>query len=378
MCNHESKKAKAFSSSGKRLFFLLGFSLFLVSMTTNTPSPLLPPVTSRESVLRVFLAGDVNFSWSLAPLVEAGIDPFAYVKGIMREADITVVNLETTIATNGTPQIKTHVFRSPPEVLRFLTNAGVDVVSLANNHAMDYGAEAMFAMREHLREYGIRHAGAGSNWQDAIRPVIITQKNISLAILCAGFQKPEELLATDKRPGTAGLRWRRILSLVTNLRNEVDYIIFFVHWGWEYIVPPLADQQVSNAHALIDAGVDVIVGHHPHIIQGFEIYRGKPIFYSVGNFLFPQWGIKEARPAIVIALDLTKTNGTVSAQHYIIPVYRLRHTLQTIIPGGKEEEEVYQLVTSRSLDLGSNWIFQRERKSWVPFWRIVPTPVSPQ
>ncbi|URA10728.1 CapA family protein [Thermospira aquatica] len=333
-----------------------------------------PSSYPRESAVRIFLAGDVNFSRSITNLVERDIDPLLYVKRIIREADIAIVNLETTIATNGTPQTKTHVFRSPPEVLRFLTNAGVDIVSLANNHAMDYGAEAMFATRKHLQEYGILFTGAGSNWQDASRPLILTQKNITLAILCTGFQKPEELLATDKRPGTAGLRWKRILSLVTHLEKEVDYLIFFVHWGWEYVAPPLADEQISHAHALIDAGVDAIIGHHPHLIQGLEIYKGKPIFYSVGNFLFPQWEIKEARAAFAVVLDLQKTNTTIITHPYLIPIYRLSTTLQPIIAGGKEEEEVYQLVTSRSSLLGSNWILQKERKSWVPFWRVVPKP----
>ncbi|MFN4216474.1 MAG: CapA family protein [Brevinematales bacterium] len=320
--------------------------------------------------VRIFLGGDVNFSWEIEKTLSKGKDPFFFVRGVMAQSDITVINLETTIATNGTPQIKTHTFRSPPSVLHWITNAGIDVVSLANNHAMDYGAEAMLEMKEHLKAHGILFAGAGRNWEEAIQPVIITQKGITLGILCAGFQKPENLIATLDRPGTAGLRWKKILSMVRRLRQEVDYLVFFVHWGWEYAVSPLDSEQVSNAYAIIDAGADVIVGHHPHIIQAFEIYKGKPIFYSLGNFLFPQWGIKEARPAIAVVLDITKGEKKIETIPYIIPLYRLSNTLQPVIASGKESEEVWEIVNSRSLLRGTNWTIHPERKGWVPFWRI--------
>lgn len=333
--------------------------------------PEAPSQEKKTNSLRIFLGGDVNFSWEIEKTLAEGKDPFFFVKGIMREADLTIVNLETTIATNGTPQTKTHVFRSPPSVLHWLTNAGVDVVSLANNHAMDYGSVAMLEMREHLTNYGLLFAGAGKNWEEAIRPVIITQIGITIGILCAGFQKPEELMATAKRPGTAGLRWKKIVSMVSNLSQEVEYLLFFVHWGWEYVVPPLDSEQVSNAYAIIDAGADVIVGHHPHIIQAFEIYKGKPIFYSVGNFLFPQWRIKEARPAIAVVLDITKEEGKIKTTPYLLPLYRLSNTLQTVIASGKESEEVWEIVSNRSLLRGTNWTLQPERKGWVPFWRIV-------
>ncbi|MFN3660160.1 MAG: CapA family protein [Brevinematales bacterium] len=326
--------------------------------------------------VRIFIGGDVNFSWEIEKTLQEDKDPFFFVKGIMRKADLTLVNLETTIASNGIPQTKTHVFRSSPSVLLWLTNAGIDVVSLANNHAMDYGAEAMLEMREHLKAHGILFAGAGKNWEEAIQPLIITQKGISIGILCAGFQKPENLIATANRPGTAGLRWKKLVKMISQIRRKVDYLVFFVHWGWEYVVPPLDSEQVSNAYAVIDAGADVIVGHHPHIIQAFEIYKGKPIFYSLGNFLFPQWRIEEARPAIAVVLDITKRESGIETISYLIPLYRLSNTLQPVIASGKESEKVWEIVNSRSLLRGTNWTINPERKGWIPFWRIQihPTP----
>ncbi|MCX7882578.1 MAG: CapA family protein [Brevinematales bacterium] len=320
--------------------------------------------------MRIFIAGDVNFSWGLEKTLEEGRDPFFFVRGVMREADLALVNLETTVATNGSPQTKTHVFRSPPEVLHWLTNAGVDVVSLANNHAMDYGAEALLEMREHLRQYGIRFAGAGKNWEEAIQPVIVTQKGMTVGIVCAGFQKPEHLVATEKRPGTAGLRWKKIVPMVKKLRREVDYLIFFVHWGWEYVVSPLEKEQVSNAYAVIEAGADVIVGHHPHILQAIEVYRGRPILYSVGNFVFPQWNIAQARPALAVVLDVSKGKNGIEKRVYLLPLYRLSHTLQVVIASGQEVHEVWELVHQRSLERGKTWRLVPEKQSWVPFWRL--------
>jgi len=382
MCRGSVRWREAFSLSGKRLFFLLGFLGVMVGCATADERDIRPetslfaaaPKTEAQGV-RIFLGGDVNFSWGVEALVARGQDPFAHVRGLMRQADICVVNLETTVATNGVAQVKTHVFRSPPSVLHWLTNAGVDVVSLANNHAMDYGPEAMLAMREHLRGYGLLFTGAGSNWEEAVRPVILTQKGVTVGIVCAGFQKPEYLMATDKRPGTAGLMWKRLLAVVRQVKKEVDYLVFFVHWGWEYTVSPVETSQVKYAHAVIDAGADVIVGHHPHIIQGFENYRGKPIFYSVGNFLFPQWDIQEARPALAVVLDVVRTEKGLSPTVYVVPLYRLARTLQPVV-AGSESDEVYQIFVSRSRELGSNWTIIRQRRGWMPWWRLelVATP----
>lgn len=177
------------------------------------------------------MARDGNFSWHLEELIARNKDPFEFVGRVMREADLTIVNLETTTALGGVPQLKTHVFRSPSSVLHWLTHAGVDVVSLTNNHARDYGVEAMFEMQEHLKKNGILFAESGKNWEEAIQPLIITQKGVVIGILCAGFQKPEELMATAKKPGTAGLRWKKILPLVRALRSQVDYLIFFLFIG---------------------------------------------------------------------------------------------------------------------------------------------------
>jgi len=375
------KNTRAFSPQRKGLFFLWLFLLLVGCGRTlqkeqippqNEPlPPLKTPTSSDHPPLRLFLAGDVNFSWDITNTLNEGKDPFAYVGHLMRESDFCLVNLETTIATNGTPEIKTHVFRSPPTVLMWLTNAGVDAVSLANNHAMDYGSNALFEMKKHLENYGILATGAGKNRDDAFAPIIMTQKGITIGIICAGFQKPEKLLATSTTAGTAGLLWKYIIKKIKNLRPHVDYLILFVHWGGEYIPIPDTSDQRSNAYRAIDTGVDLIVGHHPHIIQGIEIYKGKYIFYSVGNFLFPQWAITNARPAIALRLEIQKNSNTLEDEISIIPIYRLSNTLQPIIATGAYQDEVTNLLIQRSLPLENHWEIKPYVENGFTLWKVV-------
>lgn len=202
---------------------------------------------------------------------------------ILASADLAMVNLENPITTRGRKVPKTFNFRMHPRYLASLIAGGVDIVTIANNHVMDYGPLGLFDTRRFLDSVGIAAVGAGSSEAEARRPVILSRHGTRVGFLAYNAFSN----ATGSHPGTAP----RILSVVTEdvraLRESgtVDIIVVNFHWGTERAPFPDEDQ-VRFAHAVIDAGADLIVGHHPHVLQGVERYRQGLIAYSLGNFIF--------------------------------------------------------------------------------------------
>jgi len=203
-------------------------------------------------------------------------------------ADVAMVNLETSVSTRGTPQDKTYTFRTAPEDLAYLKeHLGVDVVSLANNHSLDYGVDAFLDTLDHLDEWGIGRVGGGRNIEEAAKPYIAEVQGKTIAIFGASQVAPSHAwYALENRPGQLMAYDTKIIDeAITKAKALYDYVIVFIHWGDERVFEP-ERLQVQAAHNMIQAGADAIIGSHPHVIQTFEIYQGKPIVYSLGNFLF--------------------------------------------------------------------------------------------
>jgi poly-gamma-glutamate synthesis protein (capsule biosynthesis protein) len=245
--------------------------------------------------LTVAVGGDVLPLGRIGAKISAGeydavLDPATAER--LREADVTMINLETSVSTRGTPiPDKEFTFRSPPENLVFLTEwLGADVVSVANNHTLDYGWDAFHDTMTHLDEYGIAHIGAGENVAQAAAPYVFEKDGIKIAFFAAnqilnytdwtaGTEKPGLLIARE--PANLGA----LGDAMAQARGECDYIVVYMHWGKELDKEP-HERQTATARALLDAGADVVIGSHPHVVQSFAYYGGKPIIYSVGNFLF--------------------------------------------------------------------------------------------
>jgi poly-gamma-glutamate synthesis protein (capsule biosynthesis protein) len=265
---------------------------------TPTPSPTPSPSPSPSPAppeITVAVGGDVLPLGRIGAKVAAGeydavLDPGTAER--LRAADVTMINLETSVSTRGSPiPDKAFTFRSPPENLSLLTEwLGADVVSLANNHTLDYGWDAFYDTLTHIDNSGMARIGAGADVEEAARPYIYEKDGLSVAFFAAnqilpytswqaGPEKAGQLIARDpKNLGALG-------SAMARAREFCDYIVVYMHWGIELDKKPY-ERQVSTARALIDAGADVVIGAHPHIVQSFEFYKGKPIIYSVGNFLF--------------------------------------------------------------------------------------------
>jgi len=203
-------------------------------------------------------------------------------------ADVAVVNLETAVSLRGVPEDKEYTFRTEPTSLSYLRDhLGVDLVTVANNHSMDYGADAFVDTLDHLDEYGIAYVGGGRNLKEASTPYIVEIQGRKIAVIGASQVAPTMgWYATDSRPGHFMAYDTTLVNAAITAAKEIcDFVVVYIHWGNE-LEPVPKPLQVNSARLMIEAGADAIIGSHPHVVQTFEIYNGKPIVYSLGNFLF--------------------------------------------------------------------------------------------
>ncbi len=247
---------------------------------------------------------------------------FARVQSALNQADVLVGNLECTITDSSQPAHKSFTMEAPPETARALSLGGFDVLSLANNHSMDYGFAGLMDTRNSLGQYGILTVGAGANATDAHAPVIIQRNGLRLAFLAYVDVAPENSgfdahswIATATSPGIAWAYPDQIKADVTAARLQADVVIVMLHSGYE-LNSTVSQNQRTEAHAAIDAGAALVIGAHPHILQEIEQYHGGLIAYSLGNFVFDQYkGVLNATIILRVVLD---RSGVV--RHDYVPV----------------------------------------------------------
>ena len=209
-------------------------------------------------------------------------------QSVIDEADIFMANEEFPFSTRGTPaEDKQFTFRADPSLVSIFKELGIDIVTLANNHAMDYGTDALLDTCETLDKAGIARVGAGKHLEEAKAPVILEAQGKKIGFLGASRVIPVgSWNATSTKPGMLTTYDPKILvDEIRKLREQCDYLVVYVHWGIERKETP-EDYQRSLGKQYIDAGADVVIGSHPHVLQGVEYYKGKPIVYSLGNFIF--------------------------------------------------------------------------------------------
>lgn len=207
----------------------------------------------------------------------------------MRSADICCVNNEFTYSDRGTPLSgKAYTFRAKPERITILEQLGVDVVTLANNHVYDYGRDALEDTFDTLATKEISYFGAGRNLSEAMAPVIVNVDGRTVAFVGASRAEKRKMTpqATEDTPGILRCYDPELfLTAISQAKEQADFCIAVVHWGTEYS-DRLEQVQTETGRTYIDAGADAVIGAHSHCLQGMEIYQGKPIIYSLGNFWF--------------------------------------------------------------------------------------------
>ncbi|WP_414859277.1 CapA family protein [Paenibacillus haidiansis] len=266
------------------------------------------PADSGERLL-IHFAGDTIFSGKVADkLRKEGYDyPYRYVKELFQNDDLSIVNLETPVTDGGTAaENKTFVFKSSPEALPELAKAGVEAVNLANNHTLDQGVEGLLDTMDHLKQNGLLYVGAGKNGKEAYAPVYIERKGIKIA-LC-GFSRviPDKSWAAGNNPGVAAAYdSRQAVKAVQTARKNADLVLVVAHWGKERTTK-LEDHQTALAHEFIDAGADMVIGGHAHVLQGLEKYKGKWIAYGTGNFIFTKSTDASTWETAVFAAECTR------------------------------------------------------------------------
>ncbi|WP_306431045.1 CapA family protein [Paenibacillus sp. XY044] len=245
---------------------------------------------SGQAIL-IHFVGDMIFSGKVETLLESkGYSyPFTYLGDLLKKDDLTLGNLETPVTTRGVgAKNKTYVFKSSPKALDALRAAGMDAVTLANNHILDQGEEGLLDTITHLGASGIKYVGAGKNAARAYAPEYFSIKGMKVALVGASRVYPESSWAAGtNKPGVASAYGQapEVLKSIAEARKSADLVIVMAHWGIERQSTPDANQK-ALAHAFIDAGADLIIGAHPHVLQGLEQYKGKWIAYSTGNFIF--------------------------------------------------------------------------------------------
>ncbi|MGE5678364.1 MAG: CapA family protein [Pseudomonadota bacterium] len=249
-------------------------------------------VEDREEELVLSFAGDIMFDKSVAGYIKAkgGDYIFQGYEVYFKGSDIVFGNLETAISGKGEPNIdKEYNFRSSQDIIPYLKKYNFTALSIANNHAMDFGRTAFVDGLKALGENGISYGGGGMNKKEAVDGVIIERKGMKIGFIAFSGVIPDvDWYAGQKRSGMIGsykVHEPEVLGAVSGLASRCDLLVVSVHWGKEGTKVPGA-REVELGHKLVDAGADVVMGHHPHIVQGFEKYKDKLIMYSLGNFIF--------------------------------------------------------------------------------------------
>ena len=234
----------------------------------------------------------------------------------MQNADITMVNEEFPFSTRGTQaQDKQFTFRVDPSYVKILQEMGIDVVTLANNHALDYGKEALSDTFETLDGAGIAYVGAGESKERAAEPYVVEMNGKTFGFLAASRVIPEVSWNIDnQQPGMlCTYDSTQLCKAIQETKETCDYVVVYVHWGIERENTP-QDYQRQLGKAYIDAGADMVIGSHPHVLQGIEYYNGKPIVYSLGNYIFNQ----EIGSTVLLKATVSPENETTLK---LVPAY---------------------------------------------------------
>jgi hypothetical protein len=226
-------------------------------------------------------------------------DPFVGVAAEL-DADVLFGNLECCFAERGTPADKV-VFNADPTSARFLVDHGFDVLCLANNHVMDFGVEGLEDTLAVLERHGLVYNGAGRSAKEASAPTWVEAKGLRVAVLSTA----DATGGDADRPGVSAINTKAMAATIRAVRASADVVVASYHGGIELDTTP-SPSIVRNLRSLVDAGADVVLGHHPHVLQAAEVYRGRVIAYSLGNFVFDnrRYGQRAALAAMTAILEV--------------------------------------------------------------------------
>jgi poly-gamma-glutamate capsule biosynthesis protein CapA/YwtB (metallophosphatase superfamily) len=234
--------------------------------------------------IKILVVGDISFAGR--KYAQPSLKCFSKFLPVFREANLVIGNLESPLLHSGEAIPNKCTLKGNPGWADILREANVGLVSLANNHVMDYGEAGLMQTIKHLDQNQIIHLGAGTNIYEATAPRFLEINGIRLALLArSSVLVSSPTYAKDNRAGVAFFDKRETIVNIQNCKKEADVVLLLFHWGLEnYHYPPYQQRQL--ARELLETGVDILVGHHPHVVQGIEKIDGKVVVYSLGNFQF--------------------------------------------------------------------------------------------
>lgn len=295
--------------------------------------------------------GDMMFEWAVKDTIERyGMEyPLKKIKPFFQSFDFVMANLETPLTQKKTSMTyQKYIFKASPLHAFNLARAGITAVTLANNHMLDYGDTGLLDTMTSLSDARVLYAGAGKNETTASLPVMHRLGTTRIAVLCYTQVCSRDMIAKNN-PGVNFFELKKTRKDIKKYRC-CDSVIINIHWGSEYFYYPTSEQ-IDIAHALIDAGADAVIGHHPHVYQGIEIYKNKPIVYSLGNFLFGSMheGINDN---IACALFLSENGKIVKMNIYAIKGIYNDGIIQPEVLEGPLAAKVFDHILEISKPLG--------------------------
>ncbi|MEQ1826243.1 MAG: CapA family protein [Pirellula sp.] len=283
-----------------------------MSLSTVPTGNTYPP--DQPETVKLLFVGDVMLDGGPGHVIASGKDPFQACKELFVGVDLSIANLECVLGRGGEQLYKEFAFRGAVDSPRYLKKY-FNAVSLANNHSGDYGSDGLLEMLATLDKEKIPYFGAGRNAIEAHKPFVFECKGHKVALLGFNEFNAEFYAAKENVPGSAPLFSYNVVRNIKHAREklECDIVIPFLHWGEELRPEPRADQR-QLARTWIDAGATAVIGAHPHVTQTVEYYRGRPIIYSLGNFVFDYFPVDPPEWTGWVAILEIGTDGKVDLQ----------------------------------------------------------------
>ena len=290
---------------------------------TTTTTTAMPPVRPKETLI-IHGIGDVALDPVYVPTFPTEGYAYAWsgLDGIFRRDDLTVINMECVVSDLGRPEPRAFNFRCDKAALPSALEAGIDVANQANNHALDFGREALVDSVANLRAAGIHPVGAGSDYDEAYSPALLEIRGWKIAVLgFGGVLLSRSWLATDDRPGIASGDDRAdMVAAVERAAEIADLVIVTIHWGRELDTQPRPDD-IGHAEAMVAAGADIIFGHHQHRVGPLSEIDGKIVAWGLGHIIWPR--INPVSAQTTVAKVVVHPDGTMGA--CLMPAEIVRH-----------------------------------------------------
>lgn len=333
-------------------------------LPTNTPTPTPEPLD-----ITICFSGDISLADGAVTTKQwqaSGNDLSKCISPelleIMNAADVMCVNNEFTFTDRGEAMPgKLYTFRAEPDRVSLLTEMGVDLALLANNHVFDYGKVSILDTFDTLDNAGIAYFGAGRNLEAAMKPYYVEIDGITIAFVAASRAEKNKMTpqATETEPGILRCYDTELfLEVIKEADANADVVLACVHWGTEYSTV-LEEAQLTTGKLYLDAGADAIIGSHSHCLQGMEFYEGKPILYSLGNF----WFNHKELDTMLVEVRITGERDNPQLEVAVIPALQKNYKT-TILTEQEEKEVLYEYLESISIDveIDENGIVREEEE----------------